>query len=88
MIHKVSGPEVRLLFLRGKSWSNSKIREKNISCGITDHGKIMIKLNNVRFIPRIFQNIQIRNRQVRNAEFLTTVFASLDRDDCKREKIS
>lgn len=47
--------------------------------------EIRIKLNNVRFILIIFQNIQIGDRQVRNVEYLTNTFTSLDREDCKRE---
>lgn len=47
--------------------------------------EIKVKLNYVRFVPRIFQNIQMGNGQVRNVEFLTNIFISLDREDCKRE---
>lgn len=86
MIHEVSGAEVRILFLWGKIWSDNKKRERKI---LVEKSQIMeeiqIKLNNVRFILRLFQNIQIRNRQLRNVEFSTNIFTSLDREDCKRE---
>lgn len=36
--------------------------------------EVRIKLNNVRFMLRIFQNIQIGNRQARNVEFLTYIY--------------
>lgn len=47
--------------------------------------EIKIKLNYVRFVLRIFQNIQMGNRQIRNVEFLTNIFISLNREDYKRE---
>lgn len=43
--------------------------------------EIRIKLNNFRFILRIFQNIQIGARQVKNVEYLTNIFTSVDRED-------